>query len=329
MAISLECTGCSKKLKVKDEAAGKRIKCPECQAVLTVPKPESAGDEDDFLGGLNEAVKQEKRRPRLEPDEDDEDSEDYDDAPSSSAPRRRSKPAASKTKKRTSSGSGGGGGVLKAIGGGLVALLVILGIVGKVAQVARNGGFLNSSAKWTQFTHPTGGASIEMPGTPKLDIKQSGAANGQVYSVDNGRYACSFASVPFPPGTPDISSNAVATRIVFDEVKRTFTASKPGSRFISESPQRVGTVTGQEFTFEVGIAMNQSRVFLTPTHVIVAEFVYQKGRDPTTERTRFFNSLQITAQAGGAVPAPGMAMPGASMPGMAMPGTPPGPGLRP
>lgn len=313
MAISLECTGCSKKLKVKDEAAGKRIKCPECQAVLTVPELESAGDEDDFLGGLNEAVKQEKRRPRIEPDSDDDDSEDYDDAPSTSAPRRRTKPVASKTKKRKSSSSGGGGGALKAIGGVLVGLLVILGIVAKVAKVARNGGFLNSAVNWTQFTHPTGGASIEMPGVPKLDVKQSGAANGQVYSVDNGRYACSFASVPFPLGTPDISSNTMATRLVFDEVKRSFTASKPGSRFISESPQREGTATGQEFTFEVGIAMNQSRVFLTPTHVIVAEFVYQKGRDPTTERNRFFNSLQITAQAGGAIPAPGMTMPGAPL----------------
>ncbi len=323
MAISLECTGCSKKLKVKDEASGKRIKCPECQAVLAVPKLESVGGEDDFLGGLNEAVKQEKRRPRIEPDEDDEDSEDYDDAPSASAPRRRTKPAASK-KKKSSSGSGGGGGALKAIGGALVGLLVILGIVGKVVQVARNGGFLNGTATWTQFTHPTGGASIEMPGVPKLDIKQSGAANGQVYSVDNGRYACSFASVPFPPGTPDISNNAMATRLVFDEVKRGFTASKPGSRFISESPQRQGTATGQEFTFEVGIAVNQSRVFLTPTHVIVAEFVYQKGRDPTTERNRFFNSLQITGQAGGAMPAPGM-----TMPGMAMPGTPLTPRVTP
>ena len=328
MAISLECTGCSKKLKVKDDAAGKRIKCPECQAVLTVPKPESAGGEDDFLGGLDEAVKQEKKRPRLEPDPDDDDSEDYDDAPSSSAPRRRTKPAASK-KKRSSSSSGGSGGMFKTIGGVLVGLLVILGIVGKVAKVARNGGFFNAAANWTQFAHPTGGASIEMPGVPKLDVKQSGQANGQVFSVDNGGYACSFASVPFPPGTPDISNNPVATRLVFDEVKRSFMASKPGSRFISESPQRLGNATGQEFTFEVGIAMNQSRVFLTPTHVIVAEFVYQKGRDPTTERNRFFNSLRITALAGGAAPMPGMTMPGMPMPGMPMPGAPMTPRVTP
>ena len=324
MSIPFECTGCGKKLKVKDESAGKRIKCPECQAVLTVPMPEPVNGEDDFLGGLDEAVKQEKRRPRAEPESDDDDSEDYDDAPSASAPRRRTKPAASRTKKRKSSSSGGGGGALKAIGGVLIGLLVILGIVGKVARVARNGGFLNSTVNWTQFTHPAGAASIEMPGVPKLDIKQSGAANGQVYSIDAGRYACSFASVPFPPGTPDISNNAIATRLVFDEVKRSFTASKPGSRFISESPQRLGTATGQEFTFEVGVAMNQSRVFLTPTHIIVAEFVYQKGRDSATERNRFFNSLQITTQAGGAVPPPGM-----TMPGMAMPGAPMTPGVTP
>jgi hypothetical protein len=36
MAISVTCE-CGKKLTVKDEIAGKRAKCPDCQAVLTVP----------------------------------------------------------------------------------------------------------------------------------------------------------------------------------------------------------------------------------------------------------------------------------------------------
>lgn len=39
MAISLPCS-CGKTLKVKEELAGKRIKCPACSLVLTVPVPE-------------------------------------------------------------------------------------------------------------------------------------------------------------------------------------------------------------------------------------------------------------------------------------------------
>jgi len=37
MAISLGCTGCGRLLQVKDEFAGKRIRCPHCQEVQRVP----------------------------------------------------------------------------------------------------------------------------------------------------------------------------------------------------------------------------------------------------------------------------------------------------
>jgi hypothetical protein len=39
MPISLGCA-CGRSLRVKDELAGRRIKCPQCGAVLAVPKPE-------------------------------------------------------------------------------------------------------------------------------------------------------------------------------------------------------------------------------------------------------------------------------------------------
>jgi predicted Zn finger-like uncharacterized protein len=39
MAITVVCDNCGKEFKVKDELAGKKIKCPACQTVLTVPEP--------------------------------------------------------------------------------------------------------------------------------------------------------------------------------------------------------------------------------------------------------------------------------------------------
>jgi hypothetical protein len=39
MAITVVCD-CGKEFKVKDELAGKKVKCPACQTVLTVPQPE-------------------------------------------------------------------------------------------------------------------------------------------------------------------------------------------------------------------------------------------------------------------------------------------------
>jgi hypothetical protein len=39
MAIKLSCSHCKRALRVKDELAGKRVKCPGCQQVLIVPEP--------------------------------------------------------------------------------------------------------------------------------------------------------------------------------------------------------------------------------------------------------------------------------------------------
>lgn len=41
MSISVQCTGCKKSFKTKDEFAGRRIKCPGCGQVLAVPAAEA------------------------------------------------------------------------------------------------------------------------------------------------------------------------------------------------------------------------------------------------------------------------------------------------
>ncbi len=50
MSIKVTCESCSKQLKVRDEAAGKRVKCPECGGVIAIPEVEDVVDaeaEDD------------------------------------------------------------------------------------------------------------------------------------------------------------------------------------------------------------------------------------------------------------------------------------------
>ncbi len=37
MAIAVECAQCGKQLKVKDELAGRKGKCPQCQGVIHIP----------------------------------------------------------------------------------------------------------------------------------------------------------------------------------------------------------------------------------------------------------------------------------------------------
>ncbi len=58
MSIELMCS-CGKLLRTKDESAGKRIKCPICSAILTVPAAEAsvaappAGDNDAIAVNLD------------------------------------------------------------------------------------------------------------------------------------------------------------------------------------------------------------------------------------------------------------------------------------
>jgi hypothetical protein len=53
MPIPITCGACGRKLKVKDELAGKRVRCPDCRETVAVPKPQE--DDDTFLDDLAQA----------------------------------------------------------------------------------------------------------------------------------------------------------------------------------------------------------------------------------------------------------------------------------
>ena len=96
MPIGVECHSCDRSIKVKDDLAGGRIKCPGCGKVLAVP---------------DDAEDERPRRKRTREMEDDEDDR----------PRRRG--ANKRSKKGLIIGLSVGGGVLAV---GLVILLIVL-----------------------------------------------------------------------------------------------------------------------------------------------------------------------------------------------------------
>jgi hypothetical protein len=52
MPISLQCP-CDRKLRVKEELAGRKVRCPECKQILRVPAPEpEKSDEDEAANYL-------------------------------------------------------------------------------------------------------------------------------------------------------------------------------------------------------------------------------------------------------------------------------------
>lgn len=44
MPVTVRCPGCNAAMKVKDELIGRRVKCPKCAEVISVPESNSAAD---------------------------------------------------------------------------------------------------------------------------------------------------------------------------------------------------------------------------------------------------------------------------------------------
>jgi hypothetical protein len=60
MTISLTCPDCFRDYRVRDELAGKRVKCKACGSKIHITKPASVvSEDDDFLNTLSDAAKQE------------------------------------------------------------------------------------------------------------------------------------------------------------------------------------------------------------------------------------------------------------------------------
>src|SRR5262245_25599814 len=117
MAISFTCTECDRDIKVKDALAGRKIKCPGCEAALIVP---DAGKETAVTAAPNKSARRGdeiKERPRKQaPPPDDEPDEDEDQ------PRKKDR---KKKKKQSNTGL-----IIALAGGvGVVLLGVVLGVV--------------------------------------------------------------------------------------------------------------------------------------------------------------------------------------------------------
>lgn len=91
MPILVACPGCSARLNAPDAAAGKRVKCPKCQALIPVPAATPAFEEVE-----DEApAKPSARRPRGEEQDDDRPHRrPRDDRDDDDRPRKRRKPPA-------------------------------------------------------------------------------------------------------------------------------------------------------------------------------------------------------------------------------------------
>ncbi|MBM4069262.1 MAG: hypothetical protein FJ271_09995 [Planctomycetes bacterium] len=122
MAIILACLECQERIKVRDESAGRKVRCPHCGATVPVPRT-TADDDDDRRRPAREAVRSADRpaRPRGATRRRDEDDDLDDDMPRS----RRRRREAPKSNAGLVIALCAGGGVL--VIGGVVLLIMLLG----------------------------------------------------------------------------------------------------------------------------------------------------------------------------------------------------------
>ena len=52
MAIAAKCESCGKRFRANDKLAGKKVKCPECGGVLTIPLPQPLAEDDSAGYGI-------------------------------------------------------------------------------------------------------------------------------------------------------------------------------------------------------------------------------------------------------------------------------------
>ncbi len=181
MSIRAKCRGCGRSYTVKDEYAGKKFRCHDCQRPIAVPVPRAPvadWDEDPF-GEDDDYEDYEARRPlptrRRTP-----------------APKKK-KPAAKKSrpKKRNRRSSGAGAGAAK-MGGGLVAGLIAFGLAFRLMSGLDLGG------SWQSYTTPDGNITVQMPGRVKSVPVRDVAPGGQSFGAERRSFGCVIVIEPVP-----------------------------------------------------------------------------------------------------------------------------------
>ncbi len=186
MAIPIQCAKCSAKMSAPDAAAGKRVKCPKCAAVIAVPVAEDDFEivEDEPRPPVKAAVAK-KPAPVVIVDEDEEederpakksrrrDEDDEDERP------RKKKVAAKKKGVPIWIFAVGGVGMLAVIGIAIGAVVMLSGgKPGAPGALGGPGGALGPStpAGYTAVRETDGGFAVFLPGDAK---KTNAKFNGQ------------------------------------------------------------------------------------------------------------------------------------------------------
>jgi DNA-directed RNA polymerase subunit RPC12/RpoP len=315
MSLSVTCSDCDKSLKVKDELAGKKIRCPGCSSVIAIPQP--ATDDDELPDEWDEPAPAKRKRRAADNDE-------LDDEEPVARPRSRSsKPV----KKKGGRSKSKGPNILLLIGaivGGLIAVLFVIGMFVAAFNQARISAS-RVAENWTTFRHPLGIAQVDMPGVPTFNAAQS--QNGvQTYLLAKPMYQMSLTGIQFAPDVQQALKLPGTVDLMFGEIEKKTPTQMPGARVLSTRRITGGSMPAMEMKVEVKGNINLMRFYLAPNALFGAEFISRDENKYAAQRERFFKSLcgPDGSPVDGPAQPPGMAQPH-GQPGMPQPHSMPQP----
>lgn len=277
MPIKTQCRKCRREYTVKDELAGKKFRCKDCEAVVTVPQPAVLlEDEPD---------------PEEETFGDDFGSFDnFDDeygAESYATPARpqKSKKRTAK-KKRGKKGPSAAGAILTKVGtlfGAAIGFLFVVGLIFKVINAAGGLGALDLGASWKPYTTPDGHVTVLMPGDAKTVPVAQMSPGGQSFGVSRNSFGCVIVIEPMPAEMQGLSEEEI------------FSAFEFGSGFVGATNVARSTVNGRNclrFDRRSPVGINSSNLaFVYKNKFYTLNYAYKTVKG--SGESKYFESVQF------------------------------------
>ena len=237
MAIKLACE-CGKKLAFKDELAGKKVKCPACQKLLSIPKPQVTEDDWDL---------------------EDSAEEDFEDEPSDVQMKSRSEkssasrgavPRKSSVKGKNSQPSTRGLLIGVSAGGGLLVVALLAWMLWPVAPAANVAA--NPPMNQEQTSVPASGDTVK-PGNstgtaPNVPANAAAAdAGSDLQALQGDWHIVDFQQDP--PASPITSDGLKLATVTFSGDSMTFIYAESGGHKetltikldVSQNPKTIDT----------------------------------------------------------------------------------------
>jgi WD40 repeat protein len=304
MAIVILCPSCERKLRIPEEALGKKVKCPGCSSTFVAEAKSAASPaEEEPVEEIREVEPPADKRhalrerpgaavPILQPIRDWGDEDDDEDESRSRRPTAESRP---KKKSRV-------GLLVGLLIGGLLLLLLAGG--GAIAGIIywRLNKSIDASA-WKDFSPPDSRCHVLMPGTPQntpiaenfMAVPAAQAVQPRKYVLDllqSERIGFLLIHMNIPDGAD--SQRVFQTAYAGERDRAAITYN---GKLVSDIDIRLGEFAGKEFQVRAsdgGMAI--MRMYLvqgSPSRVYMISAYGARARPDSPDVVKFFNSFRI------------------------------------